>query len=81
MLKHRFGVGGLGSVSAKKRYPKTMKRFMVFGYFLLTETDPNPPTNHKSMFQIPFHHYIDDVVLHEPIGTLTSWVNTYVPPI
>ena len=26
MLKHRFGAGGLGSVSAKKKYPKTMKR-------------------------------------------------------
>ena len=54
---------------------------MVFGYLFLAETDPNPPTNPKSMFQHSFPLYIHDLVLDEPIHTLTSGVNTYVPPI
>ena len=116
--------------------------FHGFGYLFLAQTDTNPPTNSKSMFQhsfpplhswshirrtnrytyqwgehihtpiygncyiswfsvtffwlkqipihqltpnlcfnIPFHLYIHDLVLDEPIGTLTCGVNTYVPPI
>ena len=31
-----------------------MLRFIVFGYLFLAETDTNPPTNSKSMFQHSF---------------------------
>ena len=54
---------------------------MVFGFLFLAQTETNPPTNSKSVFYIRFHLYIHDYVLDKPIGTPTSRVNTYVPPI
>ena len=55
-------------------------RLMVFSYLYLAKTETNPPTQNLC-FNIHFHLYIHDLVLDEPIGTLTSRVNTYVPQI
>ena len=54
--------------------------FMVYGHHFLAETDPNPPTPNLS-FNIPFHLYIHDLVLDEPIATLIGGVTTYIPLI
>ena len=35
----------------------------------------------STQVSIPFHIYIHDLFLDEPIGTLTSWVNTYTSDI
>ena len=40
-----------------------------------------PQLTQNLCFNIHFHLYFHDHVLHEPVGTLTSRVNTYVPPI
>ena len=47
----------------------------------LAKTETNSPTNSKLCFNIRFHLYIHDYILDEPIETLTSMVNTCVPPI
>ena len=40
-----------------------------------------PQLTQNLCVNIRFHLYIHDHVLDEPIGTLTSRVKTYVPPI
>ena len=53
---------------------------MVFGYLYLAQTETNPPAIPQNLcFNIRFHLYIHDHVLDEPIGTVTSRANTYVP--
>ena len=52
--------------------------FMVFGFWL--KQIPIHQLTHNLCFNTPFHLYIHDLVLDEPIGALTSGVNTYVPP-
>ena len=49
-----------------------------FRLSFFAQTDTNPPTPNLCL-NIPFHFYIHDLVLDEPIGTLTSMVNIYVP--
>ena len=62
------------------RYTATFDGFRIS---FLAPTETNPPTNSKSVFKHLFstYLYIHDLVLDEPIGTLTCRVNTYVPPI
>ena len=46
---------------------------------LLAKTDPNPPTANLC-FNILFHLYFHDLVLDEPIATVTGGVTTYKYP-
>jgi len=54
---------------------------MVFGYIFWAQTNTNHQLTPNLCLNIPFHFYIHDLVLDEPIGTLTSGVNTYIPLI
>ena len=54
---------------------------MVFGYLFLAETDTNPPTNSKSMFQHSFPPQHSWSRLRWTNRYTYQWVNTYVPDI
>ena len=54
--------------------------WMVFGYLFWLKRIPIHQLTPNVCFNISFHLYIHNLVLDEPIGTLTSGVNTYVPP-
>ena len=61
------------------RYTATFDGFPVTFFWLKRKLTPQLTQN--LCFNIRFHLYIHDHVLDEPIGTLSSMVNTYVPPI
>ena len=54
---------------------------MVFGYLFRLKQKLIPQLTQNLCFNIRFHLYIHDYILDEPIGTLTSMVNTCVPQI
>ena len=62
----------------RHRHIATFDGFSVTFFWLKQKLIPQLTQN--LCFNIHFHLYIHDHILDEPIGTLTSRVNTYVPP-
>ena len=62
-------------------YPRYMHTDTFDGFFYWLKQKPIHQITQNLCFNIPFHLYIHDHVLDEPIHTLTSRVNMCTPHV
>ena len=53
---------------------------MVYGYIFWLKQIPIHQLTTNLCFNIPFHHYFHDLILDEPIATVTGGATTYTYP-